>query len=83
MKDNKLRELSTEALLKQQKLIKVVTGTLIGMLLALLVLAIMVSFRQGFSALVIMPFGLLPIVLLNVNSLKAIKKELDFRQDVP
>lgn len=82
MKDNKLSELSTEALLKQQKLIKVVTGTLAGMLLALLVLAINLSVRQGFSALVFVPFGLLPIVLLNLNSLKAIKKELDSRENV-
>jgi asparagine N-glycosylation enzyme membrane subunit Stt3 len=73
-------EMSVEKLQQQAKTIKVVTGTLVGMLLVLLVMAIMLSIKKGFSALVIIPFALLPIVLINVNSLKQIKKELESRR---
>jgi asparagine N-glycosylation enzyme membrane subunit Stt3 len=73
-------EMSVEKHQQQAKTIKVVTGTLVGMLLVLLVMAIMLSIKKGFSALVIIPFALLPIVLINVNSLKQIKKELESRR---
>jgi hypothetical protein len=73
-------EMSVEKLQQQAKTIKVVTGTLVGMLVVLLVMAIMLSIKKGFSALIIIPFALLPIVLINVNSLKQIKKELESRR---
>jgi asparagine N-glycosylation enzyme membrane subunit Stt3 len=73
-------EMSVEKLQQQAKTIKVVTGTLAGMLLVLLVMAIMLSIKKGFSALVIIPFALLPIVVININSLKQIKKELESRR---
>jgi asparagine N-glycosylation enzyme membrane subunit Stt3 len=73
-------EMSIEKLQQQAKTIKVVTGTLAGMLLVLLVMAIMLSIKKGFSALVIIPFALLPIVVININSLKQIKKELESRR---
>ena len=82
MKGQKFSEMSSEALLKQAKTIKVVTGMLAGMLLTLLVIGISMAFRQGFNTFIIIPFGLLPIVFLNLNSLKEIKKELDTRKDV-
>ncbi|RIV23575.1 redox-active disulfide protein 2 [Fibrisoma montanum] len=82
MKSKNLNEMSSEALLKQEKTVKVVTGTLAGMLLLLLVMGIVMAFEKGFNAFIIMPFGLLPIVFLNLNHLKEIKKELDARKDV-
>jgi asparagine N-glycosylation enzyme membrane subunit Stt3 len=74
-------EMSVEKLQQQAKTIKVVTGTLAGMLLVLLVMAILLSIKKGFSALVIIPFALLPIVVTNVNSLKQIKQELESRRE--
>lgn len=82
MKGNKLQEMSTEALLKQKKTIGALTGMLVGALLVLLIVAIILSFEQGFTPLVIIPFALLPIVLLNLNSLKEIKKVLNSRNEV-
>ncbi|GAB3796317.1 hypothetical protein GCM10028819_13700 [Spirosoma humi] len=73
--------MSIEKLQRQAKTIKVATGTLAGMLLVLLVMAIFLSIKKGFSALVIIPFALLPILITNVNSLKQIKKELESRGD--
>jgi asparagine N-glycosylation enzyme membrane subunit Stt3 len=74
-------EMSAEKLQQQAKTIKVVTGTLAGMLLVLLVMAIMLSVKKGFSALVVIPFALLPIVIININSLKQIRKELESRRE--
>lgn len=76
---NQFSQMSIEKLQRQAKTIKVATGTLAGMLLVLLVMAIFLSIKKGFSALVIIPFALLPILITNVNSLKQIKKELESR----
>lgn len=73
--------MSAEKLQQQAKTIKVVTGTLAGILLVLLVMAIMLSVKKGFSALVVIPFALLPIVIINITSLKQIKKELESRRE--
>ncbi|WP_460935602.1 redox-active disulfide protein 2 [Spirosoma humi] len=78
---NQFSQMSIEKLQRQAKTIKVATGTLAGMLLVLLVMAIFLSIKKGFSALVIIPFALLPILITNVNSLKQIKKELESRGD--
>ena len=80
MKGDKLQEMSTEALLKQKKSIVALTGMLAGALLVLLIIAIILSLQQGFTPLVIIPFALLPIVLLNLNTLKEIKKVLNSRE---
>jgi hypothetical protein len=74
-------EMSIEKLQQQAKTIKVITGMLAGMLAVLLVMAIMLSVKKGFSALVVIPFALLPIVIININSLKQIKKELESRRE--
>jgi len=71
--------MSVAKLQQQAKTTKLVTGILAGMLAVLLVMAILLSIKKGFSPLVVVPFGLLPIVLINVTSLKQIKKELESR----
>jgi 1,4-dihydroxy-2-naphthoate octaprenyltransferase len=77
-----LAEMSIDKLKEQEKLIKVVTGTLAGMLLVLLIVAIVLSAKKGFSPLVAVPFALLPIVVVNMNNLKQIKKELESRRNM-
>ncbi|SFF28956.1 redox-active disulfide protein 2 [Spirosoma endophyticum] len=76
---NQFSQMSVEKLQQQAKTIKLVTGMLAGMLAVLLVMAILLSIKKGFSPLVVVPFALLPIVIINVNSLKQIKKELESR----
>lgn len=74
--------MSNEALLKQAKSIKVLTGFLAGVLLVLLIVGIVTSFRQGFNTDIAAPFLLLlPIVILNANNLKEIQKELNSREE--
>lgn len=83
MKSKNLTELSVEELLKQQKSIKVVTGMLAGMLILLLVIGIFLTFQKiSFIAFVVIPIALLPIVFLNLATLKKIKQELNLRDNV-
>ena len=74
--------MSNENLLKQKKSVELLTGMLIGALLMLLVATIFLSIRKGFMPLTIVPFGLLPIVFLNLNSIREIKKVLNSRKEV-
>jgi len=83
MKSKNLTELSVEELLKQQKSIKVVTGMLAGMLISLLVIGIFLTFQKiSFIAFVVIPIALLPIVFLNLATLKKIKQELNLRDNM-
>jgi len=80
MKSKSLNEMSAEELLKQEKSIKIATGMLAGMLLLLLVMGIYLTFKKGsYAAFIVIPMALLPIVILNVTSLKKIKSELNTR----
>ena len=74
---NQFSQMSVAKLQQQAKTTKLVTG----MLAVLLVMATLLSIKKGFSTLVVVPFALLPIVLINVNSLKQIKKELESREE--
>lgn len=86
MKSRKLSEMSNDELLRQQKTVQLVTGLLAGMLTALLVLVLILSIKKGPGptsiALGVIPFALMPIVFLNWNHLKEIKKELSSRNNV-
>ncbi|RZL21375.1 MAG: redox-active disulfide protein 2 [Pedobacter sp.] len=75
MTEIKLEALSNQELLKREKMISAVTYTLAGMLLVLFLLAIILSFAKGFSALTVVPVALMPIVLINLGSIKKIKAE--------
>ena len=83
MKSENLKELSVEELLKQQKTIKVVTGSLAGMLIVLLGMGIFPTFQKtSFAAFIVIPIALLPIVILNLTTLNKIKEELNLRERV-
>ena len=71
MKNQKPNEMSTEKLLEQQKTIKVVTGTLAGMLIILLILGIFLAVEQKLYAFIPIPIALLPIVFVNINNLRS------------
>ncbi|WP_080057912.1 redox-active disulfide protein 2 [Spirosoma aerolatum] len=86
MKGQKIEEMSNEALLKHKKTTEIATGMLAGMLLALLVMVVFLATKKGLNAtsigLGVIPFAFMPILFLNWNNLKAIKKELNSRQNI-
>ena len=85
MKSQKIQEMSHEALLKQKRTVQLVTGMLAGALLTLLVMVVLLASKKGLQAtsisLGVIPFALMPILFLIWNNLKAIKKELNSRQN--
>ncbi|AUD01887.1 redox-active disulfide protein 2 [Spirosoma pollinicola] len=82
MKNKNLSEMDSEALLKQEKSIKFLTGILIGALIALLAIGIISAYKNGQYTFIILPLALLPIVFLNINNLKEIKKEITSRRNM-
>lgn len=81
MKKN-FNEMTTEELIKTQKSLKTVTYLFGVVLLLLFCLNIFLVVNKGFSASNIIPVALLPIFILNMNTLKEIKKELQSREQL-
>jgi len=79
MTEIKLENLSNEELLKRQKMVSVVTYTLIGMLLVLFCLGLFLTFTKSFTPLTVVPLALMPIVIINFGNIKKIKAELKLR----
>jgi hypothetical protein len=79
MKTEDLKTLSSEELLKKQQTIKMVSGALAAMLLILLVMGISLTIqKKRFVSLVVIPFSLLPILMLNVTTFKKIHDKHSF-----
>ena len=79
MKKENYTELSTEDLIKKKKLLGGATGALIGVLTVLVITTIPSMIKQGFTALIIIPFALSPILVINFSQMRAISKELKSR----
>lgn len=81
----KIQEMSNEALLKRKKLTEVVTATLAGLLTILLIAALFLCFKKEFFIglpLLMMPLSLSAIVFINIADVRAVKKELQTRDQV-
>ncbi|MFP9099688.1 redox-active disulfide protein 2 [Flavobacterium sp. RHBU_24] len=79
MKSKKPAEMTNEELLKSKKILAPVTYMLAGMLGLLFCLNIYNSLTKGFSALSVVPIALLPILIINLNAIKEINKEIKAR----
>ena len=79
MASKKPNEMSNKDLLKNEKMLKTITYMLIGALIALFVVGIIMIVKKGLNALLIIPITLIPVVLINFNSLKEIQKEIKTR----
>lgn len=71
--------MSNKELLKNEKAVKVIMGMLVGAFAVLLMSVLFVTIKQGFNALMVIPLTILPIIMVNTNSLKEIKKEKKIR----
>lgn len=79
MSKKNLSELSNEELLKNEKSLKTITSMLGGAVFLLFIVNIFLAFKKGFSTMGVIPIALLPIVIVNINSLKEMKKEIKSR----
>ena len=76
----KFNEMTSEELIKNEKSLKAVTYIFGVALVLLFVHNIYLAINKGFSAANVIPLALLPIFILNMNTLKEIKKELESRK---
>lgn len=80
MKSKKISEMSNEELLKNEKVIKTITALFGGTLLFLFIITIFLNIiKKEFNPLTIIPIALFSIFIININSLKEIKKEKEKR----
>ena len=77
-KDN-FSNLTTEDLIKKKRSTTFSTGLLGGVLIALLVITILLTMNKGATALLAIPFALLPILIKSYNQVKSMDEELKNR----
>jgi hypothetical protein len=81
MKNKKISEMSNEELLKNEKNIKLVTSMFGGALFFLFAVTVFLNIvEKKFNVLTAVPIALLPIFIVNINTLKEIKKEKTARR---
>ena len=73
-------ELSTEDLIKKKKTMSFATGLLIGVLTVLFIINILQTINKGFTPQLIVPFALLPILIMSYRQVRSINKELKSRK---
>lgn len=81
MEKNKLENLNIDELKNKLKLVKTVTGILAGALLILFCLGMYLTITKKFAAISIIPIALLPILILNINNINNLKKEIQTREN--
>lgn len=79
MQSKKTTELSNEELIKKEKTTKTIIPIFAGMLITLFALAMYITLTQKFTALMVMPFSLSPILVLLVRSRAELKQEMKNR----
>jgi uncharacterized membrane protein len=80
MANKQLSEMSEDELLKRQKEMTVAVVLLSITVSIMLVSAIFVFIKKGFTTTTILPVAFLPLVIINFLSLKKIKAELASRK---
>ncbi|BDU26592.1 hypothetical protein FLGSB24_33360 [Flavobacterium sp. GSB-24] len=80
MKTKKPSEMTTEQLLKRQKTIQFMIYILLGASILLLLIIVFLFLKKEFSALIVIPFSMISIIIDNSNSLKEIKREITLRE---
>ncbi|CAM3733456.1 hypothetical protein [Flavobacterium chungbukense] len=79
MKTKKPSEMTLEELLKREKMIQVAIYSLIALNIILIIAVIFLFTKQGFSALIVIPFSMVSFIIIFSNSLKEIRKEITSR----
>nr|WP_322625222.1 hypothetical protein [uncultured Flavobacterium sp.] len=79
MKTNKFAEMPDEKVLSLEKTLTAIIIIFSVFMVILLGAVIYVNVTKGFSGLTVLPLGVAPILLLNVNNLKELRKEMKNR----
>lgn len=80
MQKNNFIGMSINDLSKKKKYTFFATGLLIAVLIGLFGIILFKTINKGFTLLLIIPFGFLPILIMMFNQIKHINKELKNRE---
>jgi Cu/Ag efflux pump CusA len=80
MKTKKPSEMTTEQLFKRQKTIQFMIYILLSASILLLLIIVFLFLKKEFSALIVIPFSMISIIISNSNLLKEIKQEIALRE---
>ena len=79
MKTRKPADLNDFELIRDEKKYKFLTITMFIAIAILIVSGIFFSSQKGFSATSVMPIAFLPILIVNITTWNALKKEIKLR----
>ncbi|CAH0995998.1 hypothetical protein EMA8858_02126 [Emticicia aquatica] len=79
MSENPYSKMSLEELNTKVKTLKSVTSIFSGILFVLVFAVVFLGIRKGFSAISIVPVALIPILIINLGTLKKIQDEIKSR----
>ena len=79
MAAKKPHEMTDDELYKQERALKVAVNTMAVACVLMAISSIIVSLRKGFNAITVLPLSFLPLLVINVNSLKEVRKEKQVR----
>ncbi|MDQ1803215.1 redox-active disulfide protein 2 [Chryseobacterium sp. CKR4-1] len=75
MKNKPITEYTNEELINQEKNSKAITILLMVAIPLLFFSNLFITFKHKFSALAVIPIALVPILIVNINKWKQLKKE--------
>jgi cytochrome b subunit of formate dehydrogenase len=75
----KPHEMTDDELYKQERTLKVAVYMTVIAVVLMAVSGTIVAMRKGFNALTVLPITMLPLVIINAASLKAVRKEKQSR----
>lgn len=79
MKKEKFTNKTTEELIRDEKSLRVISLMFAGALFVLFVATIYMTFKNGFTALSIVPIAILPTLIINISNWNEVKKEIKER----
>lgn len=79
MKRKNLKDLSNKELLTKYRMLKGMTAVFTGALIALFFAVLYLTVRDGINLFIVVPFGFIPLLILNYTILKKLKTELNIR----
>ena len=80
MKKEDYSQYSIEDLTKKEKTAKVATIMLGFVIFLQFLVGVFLTYQQGFSIFIVLPFTFLPILIVNISTMKKIRAEIDSRK---
>lgn len=80
LKKDNFSDMTMEDLIKKKKSTSFATGLLAGVLIVAFINALFQAINKGFTPLLVIPFALLPILIMSYGQVRSVNKELKNRE---